>query len=324
MPGPAPAVAAIRLAVREVLDGLPSGATVLVACSGGADSLALAAGVAFEAPRLGLSAAAVVVDHGLQGGSAAVAATAASQCRSLGLSPVEVVRVEVAPVGTGPEAAARTARYAALRATAARLGAAVTLLGHTRDDQAEQVLLGLTRGSGTRSLSGMPTARDGFARPLLSVTRAETETACREQGLTWWLDPHNADQSYTRVRARALLAEAERVLGPGGGGGRGPPPRAAAQGRADADLLDALADQARADLGPAPVQVGQLRGIPDALRRRVWLRLAADAGAGPLTATHVGALDALVTNWHGQGSVDLPGGVRAQRRDGRIWLPAHH
>lgn len=321
MPGPAPAVAAIRLAVREVLGGLPSDATVLVACSGGADSLALAAGVAFEAPRLGLPAAAVVVDHGLQAGAADAAAAAAAQCRSLGLSPVEVVRVQVAPVGTGPEAAARTARYAALRATAARLGAAVTLLGHTRDDQAEQVLLGLTRGSGTRSLSGMPTARDGFARPLLSVTRAETETACREQGLTWWLDPHNADQSYTRVRARALLAEAERVLGPGVGAALA---RSAAQLRADADLLDALADQARADLGPAPVQVGQLRGIPDALRRRVWLRLAADAGAGPLTATHVGALDALVTNWHGQGSVDLPGGVRAQRRDGRIWLPAHH
>ncbi len=320
MPGPAPAVAAIRLAVREVLDGLPSGATVLVACSGGADSLALAAGVAFEAPRLGLSAAAVVVDHGLQGGSAAVAATAASQCRSLGLSPVEVVRVEVAPVGTGPEAAARTARYAALRATAARLDAAVTLLGHTRDDQAEQVLLGLTRGSGTRSLSGMPTARDGFARPLLSITRAETENACREQGLTWWVDPHNTDESYTRVRARALLAEAERVLGPGVGAALA---RSAAQLRADADLLDALADQARADLGPAPVQVAQLRGIPDALRRRVWLRLAAEAGAGPLTATHVGALDALVTHWHGQGPVDLPGGVRAQRRAGRIWLPAH-
>ena len=320
MPGPAPAVAAIRLAVREVLGGLPSGATVLVACSGGADSLALAAGVAFEAPRLGLPAAAVVVDHGLQGGSAAVATVAAAQCESLGLSPVEVVRVEVAPVGTGPEAAARTARYAALRATAARLDAAVTLLGHTRDDQAEQVLLGLTRGSGTRSLSGMPTARDGFARPLLSITRAKTENACREQGLTWWVDPHNADQSYTRVRARALLAEAERVLGPGVGAALA---RSAAQLRADADLLDALADQARADLGPAPVQVGQLRGIPDALRRRVWLRLAAEAGAGPLTATHVGALDALVTNWHGQGPVDLPGGVRAQRRAGRIWLPAH-
>ena len=320
MPGPAPAVAAIRLAVREVLGGLPSGATVLVACSGGADSLALAAGVAFEAPRLGLPAAAVVVDHGLQGGSAAVATVAAAQCESLGLSPVEVVRVEVAPVGTGPEAAARTARYAALRATAARLDAAVTLLGHTRDDQAEQVLLGLTRGSGTRSLSGMPTARDGFARPLLSITRAKTENACREQGLTWWVDPHNADQSYTRVRARELLAEAERVLGPGVGAALA---RSAAQLRADADLLDALADQARADLGPAPVQVGQLRGIPDALRRRVWLRLAADAGVGPLTATHVGALDALVTNWHGQGPVDLPGGVRAQRRAGRIWLPAH-
>jgi tRNA(Ile)-lysidine synthase len=236
------------------------------------------------------------------------------------LSPVEVVRVEVAPVGTGPEAAARTARYAALRATAARLGAAVTLLGHTRDDQAEQVLLGLTRGSGTRSLSGMPTARDGFARPLLSITRAETENACREQGLTWWVDPHNTDESYTRVRARALLAEAERVLGPGVGAALA---RSAAQLRADADLLDALADQARADLGPAPVQVAQLRGIPDALRRRVWLRLAAEAGAGPLTATHVGALDALVTHWHGQGPVDLPGGVRAQRRAGRIWLPAH-
>ncbi|HOF63260.1 MAG TPA: tRNA lysidine(34) synthetase TilS, partial [Dermatophilaceae bacterium] len=178
MPGPPPAVAAVRVAVRRVLAELAADAgappLVLVACSGGADSLALAVGVSFEAPRLGLRAGAVVVDHRLQAGSGEVAQTAAEQCRSLGLDPVVVVPVSVRG-GSGPEDAARRARYTALDDAATELEADAVLLGHTLDDQAEQVLLGLARGSGTRSLSGMPPRRGRFLRPLLEVTRAQTE-----------------------------------------------------------------------------------------------------------------------------------------------------
>lgn len=320
MPGPPSAVAAIRHAVRAALVDRPPGSVVLAACSGGADSLALAAALAFEAPRLTLRAGAVVVDHGLQPGSPEVAETAATQCRSLGLEPVEVLRVEVG-AGGGPEDAARQARYAALADAATRHTVAgeraLVLLGHTRDDQAEQVLLGLARGSGARSLSGMPPARDCFVRPLLGVTREQTEQACAAAGLAPWHDPHNTDTGYARVRARAALPMLDAALGPGLPAALA---RSAALLREDADLLDLLARQARSELG-APgesIPVSGLAPLHPALRRRVWLLLAADAGCQPLSMTHVEALDALVTRWRGQGPLDLPGGVRARRQDGRL------
>lgn len=322
MAGPDPAVAAVRYAVRQALrslsdSSLGSGRTplVLVACSGGADSLALAAGLAFEAPRAGLQAGAVVVDHGLQPGSSAVAHQAAEQCRGLGLDPVVVERVTVSTDGEGPEAAARRSRFAALDAVAERLGATAVLLAHTRDDQAEQVLLGLARGSGARSLAGMPSARGRYLRPLLGVSRAETEATCTAYGLAPWRDPHNDDRRFSRVRARAALRELEADLGPG-------LPAALARSaellREDADLLDSLAGQAYSMLDPTAADARQLAELPPALRRRVWLRLAAAAGCGALTKAHVEALDALVMGWRGQGPVDLPGGVAARRDAGRI------
>lgn len=322
MAGPDPAVAAVRYAVRQALrslsgSSLGSGRTplVLVACSGGADSLALAAGLAFEAPRAGLQAGAVVVDHGLQPGSSAVAHQAAEQCRGLGLDPVVVERVTVSTDGEGPEAAARRSRFAALDAVAERLGATAVLLAHTRDDQAEQVLLGLARGSGARSLAGMPSARGRYLRPLIGVRRAETEATCTAYGLAPWRDPHNDDRRFARVRARAALRELEADLGPG-------LPAALARSaellREDADLLDSLAGQAYSMLDPNAADARQLADLPPALRRRVWLRLAAAAGCGALTKAHVEALDALVMGWRGQGPVDLPGGVAARRDAGRI------
>src|SRR5450759_3187822 len=139
--GPVPVVAAIRRAVREQIDDLEPGALVLAACSGGAASLAV------EAPRRRLLAGAITVDHGLTADSAQQAARVLTQVRELGLVVAESVRVPVAGHGR-PEAAARRARYAALESAAVRLGAVAVLLGHTRDDQAETVLLGLARGAG--------------------------------------------------------------------------------------------------------------------------------------------------------------------------------
>ncbi len=294
---------------------------MLVACSGGADSLALAAAVAFEAPRVGLSAGAVIVDHGLQQGSSAVAARAADQCRLLSLDPVEVATVEVVGSGSGPEAEARDARYQALGKVAARLGAVAVLLGHTRDDQAEQVLLGLARGSGARSLSGMPARRGPYVRPLLGLDRATTEAACEASGLTAWVDPHNSDPAYRRVRARALLPLLETELGPGTVAALA---RSADLLREDADALDGLAVQAREEIGQGPVEATVLLALPRAIRARVWRLLAVEAGCPPgsLVATHVDALDTLLTSWRGQGPIDLPGHVQGSRSGGRVLVAA--
>ena len=315
MTGPPPGIAATRLAVRPVLADLGAGSRVVVAVSGGADSLALAAAVADEAGAAGVVAVGVVVDHGLQAGSAAVAEEAAGSCGAVGLSRVEVVPVSVAASGSGPEADARAVRYAALDAAAERVGATVVLVGHTLDDQAEQVLLGLLRGSGSRSLSGMPPRRGRYARPFLALRRAETRAACRERGLTWWEDPHNADPAYARVRVRELLAQVSATLGEDVAPALA---RTAALLRVDADHLDAAAAAARADLGASALAAAALAAVPQALRTRVWRLLAVEAGvpAGALTAAHVAALDALVTSWRGQGPVWLPGGVAVARSAG--------
>ena len=315
MTGPPPGIAATRLAVRPVLADLGAGSRVVVAVSGGADSLALAAAVADEAGAAGVVAVGVVVDHGLQAGSAAVAAEAAGRCTAVGLSRVEVVPVSVAASGSGPEADARAVRYAALDAAAERVGGSVVLLGHTLDDQAEQVLLGLLRGSGSRSLSGMPLRRGRYARPFLGLRRVETRSACRERGLTWWEDPHNADPAYARVRVRELLAQVSATLGEDVAPALA---RTAALLRVDADHLDAAAAAARADLGAGAPAAAALASVPQALRTRVWRLLAVEAGvpAGALTAAHVAALDALVTSWRGQGPVWLPGAVAVTRSAG--------
>ena len=224
MAGPAPAVAAARLAVRAALADLRGGAHVVVACPGGADSLALAAATAFVAPRLGLSAGAVVVDHRLRDGSAEIAAQAAATCRDLGLSPVEVRAVDAGGPG-GPEGAARRARYAALEDAAEAAGAVAILLGHTLDDQAETVLLGLGRGSGPRSVAGMSPRSGHWYRPILGLRRAETEACCRALGLSWEQDPTNeVDGPWRRADGGPLRRAALRhhvlpaladALGPG-------------------------------------------------------------------------------------------------------------
>src|SRR5258708_14639344 len=224
--GPHPAVAQVRLGVRRCLTvaGLEPGDLVLVACSGGADSLALAAALAFEEPRLGLPGGGVTVDHGLQPGSAEQARGVAKVLAALGLDPVQSLSVAVARPGAGypgragyrgPEAAARAARYQALDRAAAATGAAAILLGHTRDDQAETVLLGLARGSGARSLAGMAERSGRYLRPLLGISRAQTRAACAALNLEPWDDPQNADPGYARARVRHRLPPAlERALGP--------------------------------------------------------------------------------------------------------------
>ena len=320
--GPHPAVAQVRRAVREALAGR---ACVVVACSGGADSLALAAATAFVAPRLGIRAALVTVDHGLQAGSAEQARRAADLGYELGFDPVMIECVSVGGAG-GPEAAARDARYAAL-ATAA--GDADVLLGHTLDDQAETVLLGLGRGSGARSLAGMRVVDGRWLRPFLGLGRSTTEAACAALGLQPWDDPHNHDPAFRRVRIRhEVLPVLEDVLG---GGVAEALARTADLVREDADALDAWADTVLSSMintrsgrseaahaGVHEVAVEPLAQLPAAVRTRVLRMWAAANGAEPLTAERTAALDALITDWRGQAEVQLPGGVRVRRVSDRL------
>ena len=215
--------------------------------------------------------------------------------------------------GGGPEAAARALRYALLDDAVAARGLAAVLLGHTLDDQAETVLLGLVRGSGGRALAGMPTVRGPYRRPLLGLDRATVRAGCAEAGLTPHDDPHNADPAYTRVRVRRdVLPLLEQALGPGVAQALA---RTAEQLRADADVLDALTP----DLPDAP-DCTELAALPAALRARALKRWAQQRCDGALTSAHVDALRALVEQWHGQGSVALPGGARIARCEGRLEL----
>jgi tRNA(Ile)-lysidine synthase len=313
----APSVAAVRTAVRQALREV-DGDLVLVACSGGADSLALAAATAFVAPRLGLRAGLVSVDHGLQPGSAERAKEVASWAAGAGLAPAEAVSVTVAGHPGGPEAAARTARYEALVAAAHRLGASTVLVGHTRDDQAETVLLALARGAGPRGLAGMPVRRElagvVLLRPLLHISREQTSQACAALGLTPWEDPHNTDPAYARSRVRATALPAlVAALGPGVVANLA---RSARLLAADVAALDDLTPEP----GDGPLLVGELAGLPQALRTRMLHRwaLALGAPAGALSQRHVAALEALVVDWHGQGPVHLPGGIEVGRAGDRL------
>lgn len=318
-----PAIAAARQGVRRTLAAaVPDpGATVLVACSGGADSLALLSAAVFEGHKDGHRVIGVTVDHGLQEGSAEHAAHVVAQMAGLGADETASARVQVDPAGLGVEAAARRARYAVLEQLREHFGAAVVLLGHTRDDQAETVLLGLARGSGARSIAGMRRSFDHYARPLLDVARADTVAACLAENIAFWEDPHNSDPGYARVRVRQrVLPVLEDELGPGIAATLA---RTADQVRADVEALDALAATAYAGLGrPEGLPLAGpdgLAGLLPALATRV-LRLAAlDAGAldAELFHVHVTALHRLAQGAI-SGEVQLPGHVTAYRDRGHL------
>lgn len=345
-----PAMADVRRAVREALDaalpgamqsarrdpscGAPGGwvisddaPLVLVALSGGPDSLALAVALGLEQGKCGVRAGAVIVDHGLQEGSAEIAERAAEQARAAGLNPVVVRRVAVAPTGAGPESDARTARYAAFTEVARETQAAAVLVGHTLDDQAETVLLGLGRGSGARSLAGMRAVTERGAllivRPLLAVRRDIVHQSLTDQGIEPWADPHNADVAYARVRARTLvLPVLEKELGPGVAEALA---RTATQLTDDADYLDALAadtlQSAVASSGTLSTEI--LAPLHPAIRIRcLRLWLARELDLNKLSAAHLAAVDELVMAWHGQAGIDVPGGSVRREADG-LQLSTH-
>ena len=310
----------VRGAVRRLLDtaieqSLLAGGEVAVGVSGGADSLALAAATAYVAQRLDLRVHGLIVDHGLQAESAKVAEEAAATLRKLGVDTVRVLPVSVGTDG-GPEAAARRSRYAALRA-ALPAPDALVLLGHTLDDQAETVLLGLGRGSGPRSISGMRPLDPPWGRPFLGLSRAVTVAACTRLDLEPWADPHNVDPRFTRVRLRTeVLPLLEDVLN---GGVAAALARTAAQLREDTEALDAWADRVLADI-PDEMPVATLVDLPAAIRRRVLRRWLLAGNVRELTDAQLRSVDDLVGVWRGQGGVWLPGGLVVRRAHGRLHL----
>jgi tRNA(Ile)-lysidine synthase len=239
-----------------------------------------------------------------------------------------VVAVEVGTLG-GPEAAARDARYDALRGAAVESGAAAVLVAHTLDDQAETVLLGLARGSGATSLQGMAAATPltddvVLLRPLLDVRRSATRAACAAQGLTPWDDPHNSDARFARVRAReTVLPVLEAELGPGVAEALA---RTAAQLREDAEAFDDMIAETIEDLvehaeAGISLSVSALAANPAALRHRIIRRVVAAEFGQSLSRSQTLEVARLVTDWSGQGPIDLPG-CDARRVGGRLVFAA--
>jgi tRNA(Ile)-lysidine synthase len=323
-----PAVTAVRRAVRAALAEVgasspaePEEPLVLIALSGGADSLALAAAAAAEGPRVGVRVGAAVVDHGLQPRSRDIADDAAAVATRLGLAPVLVESVSVGSAG-GPEAAARDARYAVLRRMAEASEAASVFLGHTKDDQAETVLLGLARGAGAGSLRGMRSVDGLWRRPLLAITAGQTRAACAAFGLDVWDDPHNDDQRYLRVRLRhRVMPELVAALGEGAVDGLA---RTAQRLQSDDDALTTWAAEVltRCVTDDDGIDVRPLADAPTAVRTRALRRWVVTAGvpAGALTSGHIATLEAFIIGWKGQGVASLPGQVSAWRSCGRLYL----
>lgn len=305
--------------IRKSVKPWVSGETILFGCSGGTDSMALAAALLKESNNSKIIP--VVVDHGLQSNSAEIAAQTVAKLKELGYSEVATARANV-EVTDGLEASARRARYLIFKQFIDSYQPKYFMLAHTLNDQAESVLLGLARGSGARSLSGMATVNNIFVRPLLKNTRAQTAAACIEAGIKVWDDPHNLDERFARVKVRRnLLPIFEENLGPGITEALA---RTADLLRDDADALDDFANQYFSQADASNLDVAELERLPKAIRTRV-LRLAiykAGAPSGMLSADHIASAEALISDWHGQKEVSLPGNVKLSRISGRITLSA--
>lgn len=317
-----PAMADVRRAIRETWDAtsVKAGDQILVACSGGADSMALAIAAKFEGDRAGVLVGAVIIDHQLQEVTKVVAADVSYKLTEAGLSPVVMRTIDVdQSIEGGLEAAARTARYDELRVAAEAFDAKFVMLGHTLDDQAETVLLGLTRGSGPKSIAGMQRKNGLWLRPLLEIRRVTTEAFCRDSHVEFWNDPHNQDEKFTRVRVRKnVLPVLERELGPG---------IAESLARTGEILKDDLAyldGQALAEfqrlgkVGSTAIvfEAKELEQLPKVIRIRIYQRTLELLGTTN-SRIHLKSVDDLVENWHGQKELTLPG-VRVIRKADEI------
>jgi tRNA(Ile)-lysidine synthase len=315
------AVPAVRNAVRTWLEKYEAGDKIVVAVSGGADSLALAYALSVEVEKFAISLIGVTVDHQLQSVSAEQALKVVEQLSKFGVNCL--IKKVTVDIKDGLEASARKVRYEAINEVVQQENAVAVFLGHTKDDQAETVLLGLARGSGTRSLSGMAHHNGIYVRPLLDITRIQNEEFCKEVGLDYWNDPHNQDSQFARVRVRTeALPVLEKTIGPGVSEALA---RSAHLLRDDADALDHWAKREEVQLDLHNLDCAHLETLPRAIQTRI-LRAAiyaAGAPSGSVSADHVGAVEALISAWNGQGALNLPGGVKVERISGRLSLSPH-
>jgi tRNA(Ile)-lysidine synthase len=309
----------IRHEVRQVLaEHTKPGQRLLIAVSGGADSMALASATLFESKKLGLATLALTVDHGLQRKSAAVAIQTQQKLLAIGFKQALIKKVNVGKTG-GPEAAARKSRYQALEQVRLETKSDWIVLGHTLDDQAETVLLGLARGSGARSLSGMSVVTGKLLRPLLSVGRKATVQFCKDEQIQFWKDPQNRSLKFLRVRVRSkVIPFLEKQLGPGIALNL---IRSADQLKIDDDYLSAVAVRqfkklAKTTSSSVSIEVAKLEKLPEAILHRV-LKESIDCFQLDSSRKHVLAVADLITNWHGQKPLSLPG-IRVLRKDKTI------
>ena len=311
----------LQNAVQNLLKDLDPGDLVLVGCSGGADSLALVWTTSVVGKRLEIKTGAVIVDHQLISESNDVAQNAKKQCEQLGIEKVIIKKVEVNQTNEGLEAAARIARYEAFENVLHETNAKVILLAHTQDDQAETVLMRLTRGSGAKSLSGMSAISGKYLRPFLHLRKKIVHDSLDLIGMKAWQDPANFDNQYLRVKVRQeLMPKLIEVLGEGAISSLD---KTSQLLRLDNQALDDLAQQfvdAQDDVKKKGLKVKELENLPEAIRTRVLKICAVASGVhpGPFSFEHIEAIDALVKNWHGQGNVDLPGFIQATRVDGSL------
>lgn len=298
-----PAVADSRRQLRELFAGQAiANDTVLVGFSGGADSLALLAAVAFEAKKFSIEPIAVIIDHGLQESSQSVALNAKLTAESLGVKAI-IRKVSVGTEG-GLENAAREARYQAFSEVKEELNASYLLLGHNLNDQAESVLLGLMRGSGPRSIAGMQEVTDWILRPFLTISGEQLRQACEDQGLEFWDDPHNDDPRFARVEIRKILNELEAS---GSAGVIESLARTAEQMQEAEAIIQPLIEGLVSEIeDKSSVEIEFLEKLDTAYRRRVIHRLAV-LNSAELARVHVLEIEKLVTNWHGQKPLNLPG-----------------
>ena len=302
----------LQNAVNELIKNFEPADTLLIACSGGADSLALAWASKVVAKRLDLNVIAVIIDHQLFNESFQVALNAKEQCENFGIEKVLIKKIEVIEHKEGLESAARSARYEAFEQLMIELNAKAVLLAHTQDDQAETMLMRLTRGSGAKSLSAMKEVSGKYLRPFLHIRKKELVEALQKEGITFWQDPANTDYRFLRAKVRnELMPKLIEVLGESVIESLD---RTSDLLKEDNEALESIAFKNYQDLNKE-LNVEVLIKFPAAIRKRIIKIAALDSGVnpGPFSYEHIEAIDALVTNWRGQGNVDLPGFIQASR-----------
>ena len=307
----------LQNAVNNLLKDFEPADNILVACSGGADSLALAWTSQVVTKRIGLNLIAVIIDHQLIKESTQVAQDAKKKCEDFGIEKVVIKQIQVKDDNDGLEAAARKSRYEAFEELVNEFNAKAVLLAHTQDDQAETMLMRLTRGSGAKSLSAMKEVSGKYLRPFLHIRKQVLVDALEKENISYWQDPANTNYKFLRAKVRhELMPKLIEVLGDSAIDSLD---RTSGLLKEDNEALESIALESYEQLNKE-LKVQELEKLPTAIRKRVIKIAALNSGVtpGPFSFEHIEAIDALVTNWRGQGNVDLPGFIQASRVDQTI------